>query len=163
MAPRFSAPGCPTVVFQNNDAFATQWAWTFGDGGSSNAPNPSHTYAAVGTYTVNLVAANACFTTPASVSVVVDCFIGTQDPSASFIKLVPNPSSGHATLMADLSETTQFSYRIADLQGRILYDSESMEVQGNMSAAIPIAPAPGLYSVFVQANGKTQVLRWLVQ
>jgi PKD repeat protein len=30
------------------------WAWTFGDGASSTAQNPSHTYAAAGSYTVEL-------------------------------------------------------------------------------------------------------------
>ena len=30
------------------------YAWTFGDGGTSSAANPSHTYAAAGTYTVTL-------------------------------------------------------------------------------------------------------------
>lgn len=32
----------------------TQWSWNFGDGNSSNVANPSHTYAAAGTYTVTL-------------------------------------------------------------------------------------------------------------
>jgi PKD repeat protein len=36
----------------------TSWDWTFGDGGTSAAQNPSHTYAA-GTYTVSLTAGNA--------------------------------------------------------------------------------------------------------
>lgn len=30
------------------------WAWAFGDGGTSNLQNPTHTYAAAGTYTVSL-------------------------------------------------------------------------------------------------------------
>jgi len=37
----------------------TSWAWTFGDGGTSTAQNPSHTYTAAGTYTVALTATNA--------------------------------------------------------------------------------------------------------
>ncbi|NLW49195.1 MAG: PKD domain-containing protein [Firmicutes bacterium] len=32
----------------------TGWSWTFGDGGTSSAPNPSHTYAAIGAYSVTL-------------------------------------------------------------------------------------------------------------
>ena len=37
----------------------TSWDWTFGDGGTSTAQNPSHTYSAAGTYTVSLTVANA--------------------------------------------------------------------------------------------------------
>ena len=37
----------------------TSWAWTFGDGGTSNLQNPQHTYLANGTYTVVLTATNA--------------------------------------------------------------------------------------------------------
>ena len=37
----------------------TGWSWTFGDGGTSTAQNPSHTYSAAGTYTVSLTASNA--------------------------------------------------------------------------------------------------------
>jgi PKD repeat protein len=32
----------------------TAWSWTFGDGGTSTARNPSRTYASAGTYTVTL-------------------------------------------------------------------------------------------------------------
>lgn len=37
----------------------TGWSWTFGDGGSSTAQNPSYSYASPGTYTVSLTASNA--------------------------------------------------------------------------------------------------------
>ena len=35
---------------------ASSWSWDFGDGGSSTAQNPMHTYATEGTYTVSLTA-----------------------------------------------------------------------------------------------------------
>ena len=37
----------------------TTWSWNFGDGGTSTAQNPSHTYTTAGTYTVTLTATNA--------------------------------------------------------------------------------------------------------
>jgi beta propeller repeat protein len=37
----------------------TSWLWDFGDGTTSTLQSPSHTYAAIGTYTVNLTAMNA--------------------------------------------------------------------------------------------------------
>jgi len=38
----------------DTDGSVVGWSWTFGDGGTSTARNPSHTYAAGGTYTVAL-------------------------------------------------------------------------------------------------------------
>jgi PKD repeat protein/endonuclease I len=37
----------------------TSWSWTFGDGGTSTAQNPSHTYTTAGTFTVTLTAGNS--------------------------------------------------------------------------------------------------------
>ncbi len=48
------------VQFTDNSINSpTSWAWNFGDGNSSVAQNPSHTYTASGTYTVTLVATNS--------------------------------------------------------------------------------------------------------
>jgi len=45
-----------------NGGAITGWSWDFGDGGTSTAQNPSHTFTAVGTYTVKLTVtdANGC-------------------------------------------------------------------------------------------------------
>ncbi len=49
-----------TVNFTDQSIFnPTSWDWTFGDGGTSTEQNPTHTYDAVGTYTVSLTATNA--------------------------------------------------------------------------------------------------------
>ncbi len=37
----------------------TAWSWNFGDGNTSTVQNPTHTYTAVGTYSVSLTAYNA--------------------------------------------------------------------------------------------------------
>jgi len=56
-----------TVCFNNPTLFndqsignvsVTQWNWNFGDGSTSTQQNPTHTYAAVGTYTATLVVVN---------------------------------------------------------------------------------------------------------
>jgi len=47
------------VQFTDASTGATSWSWTFGDGGTSTAQNPSHSYAAAGAYTVSLTATNS--------------------------------------------------------------------------------------------------------
>lgn len=47
------------VNFQNTSAGAVSWFWNFGDGATSNAQNPVHTYIAYGNFTVTLIATNS--------------------------------------------------------------------------------------------------------
>ncbi|MFN7326754.1 MAG: PKD domain-containing protein [Chitinophagales bacterium] len=49
-----------TATFSNQSLAATSFLWDFGDGQTSTQPNPVHTYAQNGTYTVQLTATNAC-------------------------------------------------------------------------------------------------------
>jgi PKD repeat protein len=51
--------GPRTVTFQNQSTNAVSYEWNFGDGGTSAETNPTHAYAAVGTYTVTLAARSA--------------------------------------------------------------------------------------------------------
>ncbi len=44
------------VAFNNHTKGADHWTWDFGDGDTSTARKPSHTYAGSGTYTVTLTA-----------------------------------------------------------------------------------------------------------
>jgi subtilisin len=61
-----------TDASTDSDGLVASWSWTFGDGGTSTLEDPSHTYAAVGTYTVSLKVTDnvgATDTTTKSVSV----------------------------------------------------------------------------------------------
>jgi len=61
-----------TSTSSDPDGSIVAYSWTFGDGGTSTAQNPSHTYAAGGTYTVKLtVTDNRGATASASKSVTV--------------------------------------------------------------------------------------------
>jgi Zn-dependent metalloprotease len=53
-----SAPA--TFSFANASNNGANYVWDFGDGVGSTSANPSHTYAAYGTYTVKLSASSAC-------------------------------------------------------------------------------------------------------
>ena len=59
--PNFTAPDVTdcsvpfTVNFNDLSAGATGWTWDFGDGGTSNTKNPSHTYNTLGNYSVKLI------------------------------------------------------------------------------------------------------------
>jgi PKD repeat protein len=49
-----------TAYFTNTSVGATSYYWQFGDGGNSTNVNPTHIYNSPGTYTITLIAENAC-------------------------------------------------------------------------------------------------------
>lgn len=61
-----------TAIFEDvSTGNPTSWRWEFGDGQTSTAQNPTHTYSAAGTYTVTLTATNAAGSSTFSRSVTV--------------------------------------------------------------------------------------------
>ncbi|MEM6270363.1 MAG: PKD domain-containing protein [Bacteroidota bacterium] len=58
----------------------TNWLWDFGDGNTSIMQNPTHTYAAPGSYTVCLTVTDTCGTDSSCQSVTVAC----PQPSSAF-------------------------------------------------------------------------------
>ncbi len=102
--PQFSAAvNGLTAVFSNQSQFASSYAWDFGDGATSSAEQPTHTYAADGTYTVTLSATNDCGTVSATQSVVIvtpptsGFAAESQSGCAPFTVQFNNTSSENAT------------------------------------------------------------------
>lgn len=48
-----------TIQFTNTSSAGVNFEWQFGDGTTSNLPNPSHTYTAAGNYSVTLIVFNS--------------------------------------------------------------------------------------------------------
>jgi len=90
-----------TVYFSDlSSESPTSWSWTFGDGGSSSAQNPSHDYTSGGDYTVSLEACNA-----------VGCdtetkpdYVSATEPGAPVADFSGSPLSGYAPLDVDFTD-----------------------------------------------------------
>ncbi len=72
-----------SVQFNAVTSAADTYAWDFGDGGSSSASSPLHSYAADGQYTVTLTVTNACGTTQATHPVTINSALPTVDFSVA--------------------------------------------------------------------------------
>ena len=77
----------------------TSWDWSFGDGGSSQAQNPSHEYAA-GIFTVSLTAANQY---GQDTEIKTD-YISVSEGQAPVADFVGDPLSGNAPLNVDFTD-----------------------------------------------------------
>lgn len=75
-----------TATFTDNSNGATSWLWNYGDGNTDTTQNPSHIYAAYGTYTVCLTTTNVCGTDSSCNSITVSC-ISAQAAFTSTVSL----------------------------------------------------------------------------
>ena len=105
------------VVFNNQSLYANSYLWAFGDGTTSNAFSPLHSYTSHGVFTVNLTAINICgeFQKEAEVNVSVSYL---NEPSQIIQAGVsPNPAVDQVTLSLDLKQLIPFSIAVKDLRG----------------------------------------------
>ncbi|MCE3259102.1 MAG: hypothetical protein K0S12_743 [Bacteroidetes bacterium] len=115
----FGSTNSNTVTCVNSSTNATTYLWNFGNGATSTATNPVHTYTADGNYTITLIASNACLS-DTSEFVVQIIGVGVEELSSTdrHLELYPNPAS------------TEFTVKGIDCENCILtlYNSEGKQV-----------------------------------
>ncbi|MFN8395061.1 MAG: PKD domain-containing protein [Bacteroidia bacterium] len=62
-----------TGNFAGQPTGLSSYHWTFGDGGTSTSPSPTHTYSSPGTYTVCLIGTSGCMSDTVCQQVTVTC------------------------------------------------------------------------------------------
>lgn len=82
-APLSACVGSTVNVSDLSTVGANQWNWSFGNGQTSTAQNPSVTYGAVGTYTISLISENTNS--------------GCQDTETQTITITPPPTPSFST------------------------------------------------------------------
>lgn len=63
----------------------TSWFWTFGDGASSTAQNPTHVYGLAGVYTVSLTASNSIGSNAVTRTVTVTACVPAPEPCRAVV------------------------------------------------------------------------------
>ncbi len=95
--------GLPPVSISFTDTSTgnpASWSWAFGDGASSTLQNPSHIYAAAGTYTINLTVTN-----PAGSASVSKTLGISPNLTAGFTKALA-PTTGVAPVTVTFTDTS---------------------------------------------------------
>ncbi|PJA73819.1 hypothetical protein CO151_11920 [bacterium CG_4_9_14_3_um_filter_65_15] len=118
VAPTAAFVGSPTsgtfplsVSFSDQSAgVPTSWNWTFGDGATSTAQNPSHTYTVAGTFSVSLTATNA----QGSDAITKNAYITVTDPGDTYASLPY--STGFESGSLDQYWTTYTSSSVGRIQ-----------------------------------------------
>lgn len=108
------------VTFTNTSTGAESYSWDFGDGNSSTAESPVHTFAGAGAYTVVLTAVAGMESVTDEQSISVSIATGLGNSNFDAIQIYPNPTNGIVRInLKDHAGDT--SVKIFDLKGSLVY------------------------------------------
>lgn len=136
------------VSFNNYSTGATEYLWSFGDGNTSTASNPTHIYDSAGVYTVTLKASNPAVT----VSTTRSRYITTYNiPQANYVGA---PIIGSASLVVTFTNSSQYADSYLWTYG----DGGSSTIASSVHNHI--YATPGVYTVTLTvSNSYTQTVK----
>jgi len=142
-----------TDTSQATSGTITAWEWDFGDGGTSTQQNPTHTYDAVGTYSVELIVTDSFDRTD---TITRQVFVSTGGAAAAVFGY-PNPASRQARFVVALpAGATELVLQIFDITGVPIFEHEFAdgvtEYSWDLEDADGVDVGNGLYFVVVTAR-----------
>ena len=98
--------GQVNVQFFNNNAYAQTWQWNFGDTGTDNTQNPTHTYTNDSIYTITVTVTEDGCTKTDTATIWVLNGTGNQEYTQENLqfKVYPNPTTGDFTIECTLPQ-----------------------------------------------------------
>jgi gliding motility-associated-like protein len=125
---------CPTdISLTNNSSIASgtivSWNWDFGDASTSNAQNPSYTYADTGVYIValTLTSDSGCTALRTDTLVCIPCE-EESDPPAVPSAFTPNGDGINDVLYVKGGPFTELEFRIYNEWGNLIFSSGSQNI-----------------------------------
>lgn len=151
--PAFTDAGGKTKTFTYTASTtgADSVLWRFGDGGTSNAWSPTHTYAANGVYTVCVTVWSWCSRDSLCDTVHVSG-LGVAGMEQVSWRVLPNPAKDYLEVQAAAGALLQ----VYDLPGRAVLEAQ---VSSNSERITISQLAAGTYIIQLTGNGHKQVIR----
>ncbi|MCB9235561.1 MAG: T9SS type A sorting domain-containing protein [Bacteroidia bacterium] len=148
---------CPIISFTSGSSNAATLAWSFGDGNSSAASNPTNTYAANATYQVTLTATNTCNTHSVSLNLPIDCLTGLAPSFPGTVSIYPNPNQGSFQVSLSQVPAGEMEFRMLDLSGKQVMQRKVNIAGGNHIENFELPGlSAGIYLLDMQVDGKTR-------
>ncbi len=114
------------VTFTNNSVNAVEYSWNFGDGNTSDAVDPSHTYSGAGSYEVQLVASdNPCSDTLSKTITVIDN-VGIESEIQKKADIRIYQLNGEVFVEFDLNISMDAQINVYDIMGRKVIPGETV-------------------------------------
>lgn len=143
----YSVAGINKMDFNSSSSKnAVNYNWNFGDGGTAVLANPSHTYAAPGTYTVRLIVDDCMIKDTLTQSVIVPTSGGINDHSIlNLVQVYPNPTQNVLHIESPMA-SQKLKVSIVNVLGSVVMPSTVVDAQ-----TIDIAHlSAGIYVLTIQ-------------
>ena len=136
-----------SLQFSDNNAQAISWVWDFGDGGTSNQPNPSHFYSQPGNYMVSLTVSDGQCTFTSSQEVSVSTQVGLEAlADEGNIRIFPNPGVGIIHFSFEGEINGDYLIEITDIQGKVIQEVAGSKKSPILEVELSISSSPsGIY------------------
>ncbi|MDF2189140.1 PKD domain-containing protein [Paraflavitalea sp. CAU 1676] len=142
--------------FQNQSVNGQQYKWDFGDGESSTAIDPVHTYRKAGNYTVRLIAmGTSCsdtFYAPISVP---------DDPDAGSFIVAPNPVTNQLYITSSLFGRDVYLFELYNSQGQVVRKQQATDAPIQLLAVTGLAK--GVYILVISSGRRIYQRKVVVQ
>ena len=141
------------VSFYDSSYAATSWTWTFGDGNTSSIQNPTHSYAQLGNYQVNLIAVDSAGcqnTVQKTIYVVKEIGIGESKHRIA-VELYPNPARDEFKVRFSGISAQHAVLSIRDISGKLLLQRNIDDLKSEYYVNISSLPQ-GTYMVLLHSE-----------
>ncbi|MEO6537964.1 MAG: PKD domain-containing protein [Ferruginibacter sp.] len=140
-------------IFTDMSIGADEWNWDFGDGATSTAQNPSHTYAAAGTYVIKLLVRN--FTSGCEYTKTGQLTIADEEAkfSATFLELCKNTATTFNAVEKNPGGILNFEWTFGDgATGTGSSASHIYTLAGAYTVSLVITDAAGCRDTLTKTN-----------
>ena len=135
-----------TANFTNTSTGATSYFWNFGDASTSTVQNPSHTYAASGTYNVMMIATNGACSDTAYQDVTILPTGGIDDNVFAQVSIYPNPARNEITIMSGSAFDGNVQIDIFSVTGELVL-TKLLNTMDNKTSIDISSLSNGVYSL----------------
>ncbi len=155
-----SSNGLVTSFAGQNTGGITTWSWNFGDGGTSNLQNPTHTFATQGLQIICLTVGDQFGCTATDCDSIL--LVGIASPELLHgIALFPNPSNAETQVVYDLDQAADVKIEVLNLLGQSLKTvCDEPQNAGQHRLKLGMDLPAGVYLLRLRADDQQQVLRF---
>jgi hypothetical protein len=140
-----------------NNSTTGNYLWDFGDGTTSTAQSPSHTYPITGSYLVLLTVTNDCGTDTVSL------VLGNVSIDPMFDRLIdvyPNPNNGKFWVRSNELSAAELTFEVYDFAGKLVSRYTLADVFGGFRQEIDLSgEAEGAYVLKVSDGQRMSIKR----